>query len=123
MKKVNLKMYISQEHNYFLSFGEITSPQTTKNKNKQFSNTRVNIGQGHRRWPYINNHDDVIRFTLVRLPLISKWTFKQARGSRTIPANKRHWANAGSMLGHRLRRWPNIDPALAQCLLLAGMLF
>ena len=31
-------------------------------------------------------------------------------------ANIRHWVNAGSMLVHRLRRWPNIEPALAHCL-------
>ena len=23
-----------------------------------------------------------------------------------------YWFNVGSMLGHRLRRWPNIEPAL-----------
>ena len=29
----------------------------------------------------------------------------------------RRWTNAGLMLGHRLRRWPNIKPALVSCLL------
>ena len=31
------------------------------------------------------------------------------------------WYNAGSMLGQRLRRWPNITPALAQHLVTTGM--
>ena len=28
--------------------------------------------------------------------------------------------NAGLMLGHRLRRWPNIKPAVGKCLMFAG---
>ena len=35
-------------------------------------------------------------------------------------ANTRHSANVVSMLCHRLRRWPNIDPTLAQSLVFAG---
>ena len=31
-----------------------------------------------------------------------------------------HWHNAGLMLAHRLRRWPNITPALCQCPVFAG---
>ena len=27
--------------------------------------------------------------------------------------------NVGSMLGHRLRRWPNIEPAMGQCTVLS----
>ena len=34
-----------------------------------------------------------------------------------IPANTKHWTNAGSMLARRLRRRPNIEPTLVQCLL------
>ena len=30
------------------------------------------------------------------------------------PENTRCWTNAGLMLGHRLRRWHNIKPALGQ---------
>ena len=37
------------------------------------------------------------------------------------PANTRHRATAGLILSHRLRRWANISPAVAQCLLFAGM--
>ena len=29
-----------------------------------------------------------------------------------VPASMRRWPNAGSMFSHRLRRWPNIEPAL-----------
>ena len=37
-----------------------------------------------------------------------------------IPANTRRGSNAGWMLSHRLRRWPNIDTTSYQCLLFAG---
>ena len=32
----------------------------------------------------------------------------------------RHSSNAVSMLGHRLRRWPNIETALGVCIVFAG---
>ena len=35
------------------------------------------------------------------------------------PANTRHQPNAGPMLVHRLRRWPDIGPALGRCLVFA----
>ena len=35
-------------------------------------------------------------------------------------ANTRHSADVVSMLCHRLRRWPNIDPTFAQSLVFAG---
>ena len=38
-----------------------------------------------------------------------------------IPANTIHPANAGLMLGHCLRRWPNINPALVEHVVFAGM--
>ena len=44
------------------------------------------------------------------------------------PPLHQHWhihivfANVGPMLGHRLRRWPNIGQTLGGCLLFAGML-
>ena len=41
---------------------------------------------------------------------------------RLIPANTRHSGNAGLMLTHRLRRWSNLKPALAECLVFAGIL-
>ena len=44
---------------------------------------------------------------------------KQAHTHDTVPfqlvANKRHSPNAGTLLGHRLRRWHNIVPALGEC--------
>ena len=36
-----------------------------------------------------------------------------------VPANTRRWPNAGSMMGHRLRRWPSTNPALDQRLVFA----
>ena len=32
----------------------------------------------------------------------------------------RHWSSDGSILGHRLRSWPSIEPAQEQCFLLKG---
>ena len=42
-------------------------------------------------------------------------------GNFSIPASTIHRANVGLMLGHRLRRWPNIKPTLAQCIVFAGI--
>ena len=36
------------------------------------------------------------------------------------PENTRHWAIVGSMLGQRRRRWTNIEPTMAECLVFAG---
>ena len=36
------------------------------------------------------------------------------------PVKKIHWPNVGSMLGHRLRRWPSIEPTVDQCIVFAG---
>ena len=37
-----------------------------------------------------------------------------------FPANTRHSPNVASMLAHRLRRWPNIEATLGECLVFAG---
>ena len=39
-----------------------------------------------------------------------------------IPANTRRWTIAGLMLGHRLRRWPNIELTMVQRLVFARMI-
>ena len=48
---------------------------------------------------------------------------KQAYTHDTVPfqlvANKRRSPNAGTLLGHRLRRWHNIVPALGECVVFA----
>ena len=36
------------------------------------------------------------------------------------PANTGHCPCVGSMLAHRLRRWPNIEPTHGQCPVFAG---
>ena len=38
-----------------------------------------------------------------------------------FPANTRRSPNADSMLVHRLRRWPNIESALGERLVFAGL--
>ena len=82
-------------------------------------------------WP---NIDLMLRYRLRRLPNI-KLTLVQdlvisrirlnlegpLRGLRVsrkfvMNANTRYLTNIGSMSVHRLRRWPNIDPTLGQCL-------
>ena len=37
-----------------------------------------------------------------------------------VPAKTRHSPNAGLLLCHRLRRWPNSKPALGDCLVFGG---
>ena len=44
-----------------------------------------------------------------------------ARVPVTFPANTGHLPNAVSMLAHRLRRWTNIETALGECLVFAGL--
>ena len=56
----------------------------------------------------------------------SRYTANQSVNSestdhdRCIPSNTRHSPSAGLMLGHRLRRWFNIKPALGECLVFDG---
>ena len=40
---------------------------------------------------------------------------------QNLPANKRRSPNTGLMLAHRLRRWSNINPALGERLVFAGL--
>ena len=40
----------------------------------------------------------------------------------TCPANTKHSLNVGTTLGHRLRCWPNVVPALSERLVFAGAL-
>ena len=44
-------------------------------------------------------------------------------GGTPFPANTRCWNSVVSMLGHRLRRWPNIETTLFQRLVFAGLSF
>ena len=46
--------------------------------------------------------------------------FRFHKAANRYPASIRHCTNADLMLGHRLRRWPNIKSALVQCLVFAG---
>ena len=39
-----------------------------------------------------------------------------------FPEDPRPSSNSGSVLGHRLRRWPNIKPELGECLIFAVIL-
>ena len=41
-------------------------------------------------------------------------------GERTSPSNTRRVSNVGSMLVHRMRRWPSIEPTLGERLEFAG---
>ena len=41
--------------------------------------------------------------------------------NKAVPANKIRRPNVGLLLGHRLRRWPNINQTLGQRLFFAGV--
>ena len=43
------------------------------------------------------------------------------RTERLNPANSKHLPNAVSMLGQRRRRWANIETALGECPVFAGI--
>ena len=47
-------------------------------------------------------------------------SLRRALARQVSQANTRHWAIVVSMLVHRLRRWPNIETTMAQCLVFAG---
>ena len=51
------------------------------------------------------------------MPLKEAWLFDWVDYWHTYPANMRRWANVGSLLGHRRRRWPNSKPTLGQRLI------
>ena len=87
------------------------------------------LGQRLRRWPNITP-------TLVHRLVFASYSPANAThrphvgpmvdrcvvfASSALPANTRHRAIVGSMLVHRLRRWPNIKPTMAQCLVFAGL--
>ena len=42
-------------------------------------------------------------------------TTHQDKRTYTTPVSRMHWPNFGSLLGQRLRRWPNNEPTLSQC--------
>ena len=44
-------------------------------------------------------------------------------GKPWMPGITRHSANAGLILAHRRQRCPNINPALAQCIVFVGVWF
>ena len=46
----------------------------------------------------------------------SRHTAVANSGHRYKYLTQRHWPNTGLMLGQRRRRWPNLKPALGQCL-------
>ena len=66
-----------------------------------------------RRWP--NIRPTWINVSGLQGRCISSGTWSPAK-----PANTRHWSKAGLMLTQRLSRWPNIKPALDQCLVSAS---
>ena len=64
----------------------------------------------------------VSRCCLLALPGTTSWLSSDRIILNAIPAaNTRRRTNDDSMLGQRRRRWVNIEPALVQRLLLAGM--
>ena len=66
-------------------------------------------------------NSDVIPKT--RVVTGQSWPFRGQRGEwgSDRSESRRYSANVGSMPGHRLRRWPGIDPTLAERLMFAGI--
>ena len=62
---------------------------------------------------FLCQHVTVPGENTLHLPMLAT-----TQGNKSDPTLKQHrtgrWLNAGLMLGHRLRRWPNINPALSQ---------
>ena len=50
-----------------------------------------------------------------------RYVMNDLHNNRVDPANTKRSASAGVMLAHRLRRWPNIMPALVQRVVLPGV--
>ena len=55
-----------------------------------------------------------------RLAMVSSRQGDSLEGDKCTPENTGHSPNALSMLGQRLRRWPNIETALGECPVFAG---
>ena len=52
--------------------------------------------------------------------LIPDTNYKKTHRRRFKCVSSRHRANAGIITGHRLRRWPEIMPAMARCPVMAA---
>ena len=63
----------------------------------------------------ILHHDGKNKLEFEEYVLVRNWHKEQ------FLTNTRHWANVVSMLARRLRRRPNINPTLVQCLVFAGL--
>ena len=57
----------------------------------------------------------------IRLNYYTQYFILYRHRRQNIPANTGYSPNAVSMLGHRLRRWPNIEIALGECPVFAGI--
>ena len=60
------------------------------------------------------HHDSLPNFANYR-----PWYSHVSLTMEQLPQDTRHWTNVDLMLGHRLRRWPNIKTTLDQCFLFA----
>ena len=77
----------------------------------------------------VTNYSDV--YNLVRDRLLDRWPsidqvidhqiHSSCMAAEGHPVKTRHPPNVGSMLGQRLRRWPNIKPAMGRSLVLTGI--
>ena len=82
--------------------------------------------QGQRRWRWTNSDATMGMWPVSEVLLNARITFQEllhhcANAMWAYPANTSRSFNAGLMLDHRLRRWPNIKTALDQCIMFAGI--
>ena len=70
--------------------------------------------QSLRRWPNIKLEPD-------QGPALAVVAAKTVHFGTVIISKTTHWPKVGSMLDYRLRRWPNIEPPLNQCVVFTDM--
>ena len=104
------------------------------------SNVGLMLGQRRRRWPNIETtlgrrlvfvwskrtsmqvhpHKQTSFQDPLTYPPPPPYILTHSRSAIHVTAHWRHWQNAGLMLAHRLRRWPNVTLTLDERLPFSG---
>ena len=77
------------------------------------------LGHRLRRWPNLKSPLDQCSMDTVctrwaDLDIYTSRSIVPTLGERLVFANTRRSPNVGTVLAHRLRRWPNIEPTLGE---------
>ena len=83
------------------------------------ANTYPMLAQRRRRWPTLTSIGTMscVSWGVVSCYVSSELLYSTYTGCS--PPNKKRWPSGGLMLGHRLRRWLNIEPPLGECFVFA----